>query len=430
MEMIAGILVDNPTWDNKLTTSDNYDDIICHWPYPESESSTYWDCRCLGTKTMYFVASTNNLLVTILGSLDGGVTFPAIAASEFSVAVGTPVLKPVGTYYNALKIQVKPAVAGVHGTLSVFGSGTSGGSSSGESSALDLSYSTGATDAKTIRVKLSNEDIASIISLLKSGDLSFSTGATDAKTARVKLSNEDVASIVSLLKSGDLSFSTGATDAKTVRVKLSNEDLAALETISLSSLPDTAGSDLSGIHSGIDGISKPEDAAHVSGESGVLALAVRKDSAEAMVDAAGDRSPLIVDALSRVHVSSHWPETLDSANDSVDVKKKTKGTVSTPHSAITATATSAEINCCGYNSLLIHWVSSATDKTWTIQVLGAMTTGATFVEWITSAGASNLYTTDVSGFFVVTGIPDFIKIVATEVDDGATVTCKVQPFNM
>lgn len=78
-------------------------------------------------------------------------------------------------------------------------------------------------------------------------------------------------------------------------------------------------------------------------------------------------------------------------------------TVSTPHSAITATATSVEINCCGYNSLLIHWVSSATDKTWTIQVLGAMTTGATFVEWITSAGAS-VYTTDVVVLCCVTGI--------------------------
>jgi len=107
-----------------------------------------------------------------------------------------------------------------------------------------------------------------------------------------------------------------------------------------------------------------------------------------------------------------------------------KGMVTTAHSAITATATSSEIDCRGYNSLLIHWVSNATDKTWTIQILGAMASGATFVEWITSSGASNLYTTDISGFFIVQGIPDFIKIVATETDNGATVTCKVQPVNL
>ena len=115
---------------------------------------------------------------------------------------------------------------------------------------------------------------------------------------------------------------------------------------------------------------------------------------------------------------------------SQNILKPPKALPTTAHSAITATATSAVINCSGYNSLLVHWVSSLTDKTWTIQVLGATTSDGTYVEWITSAGTSNLYTTDISGFFIVQGIPDFIKIVATEVDDGATVSCIVQPFNM
>jgi hypothetical protein len=52
------------------------------------------------------------------------------------------------------------------------------------------------------------------------------------------------------------------------------------------------------------------------------------------------------------------------------------------------------------------------------------------VPWITSAGADNTYTTDISGFFMVQGIPDFLKVLATEVDDGATVSCILQPFNM
>ncbi len=122
---------------------------------------------------------------------------------------------------------------------------------------------------------------------------------------------------------------------------------------------------------------------------------------------------------------------LDSSIDSIDVDKMTKGAVTVAHSAITATATSAEIDCRGYNSLLVHWVSSATDKTWVISVTGAMGSGLTFVpllDKVTGLAASEI-TTDISGFFVISNIPDYVKIVATETDDGATVTCKVQPFN-
>lgn len=125
MEILAGVAVDHSTWDDKLTTVNDYDDVQCHWPYSSSVLSSYWNCECLGGKTLYFTASTNNLLVKILGSLDEGVTFPVTVESEFSVAVGTPVLKYLSGYFNALKIQVKPAVAGAHGTLSVIGGGSS-----------------------------------------------------------------------------------------------------------------------------------------------------------------------------------------------------------------------------------------------------------------------------------------------------------------
>jgi len=122
---------------------------------------------------------------------------------------------------------------------------------------------------------------------------------------------------------------------------------------------------------------------------------------------------------------------LDSLLDSIDVDKMTKGPITTAHSAITDTATSAEIDCRGYNSLLVHFVSDANDKTWTISVLGAMGSGLTFVPLLDKATglAASEITTDISGFFVISNIPDYIKIVATKTDDGATVTCKVQPFN-
>jgi hypothetical protein len=122
---------------------------------------------------------------------------------------------------------------------------------------------------------------------------------------------------------------------------------------------------------------------------------------------------------------------LDSSLDSIDVDKMTKGAITTAHSAITDTATSAEIDCRGFNSLLVHFVSDAIDKTWTISVLGAMGSGLTFVPLLDKATglAASEITTDISGFFVISNIPDYIKIVATKTDDGATVTCKVQPFN-
>jgi len=122
---------------------------------------------------------------------------------------------------------------------------------------------------------------------------------------------------------------------------------------------------------------------------------------------------------------------LDSSLDSIDVDKMTKGAITTAHSAITDTATSAEIDCRGFNSLLVHFVSDANDKTWTISVLGAMGSGLTFVPLLDKATglAASEITTDISGFFVISNIPDYIKIVATKTDDGATVTCKVQPFN-
>lgn len=108
-----------------------------------------------------------------------------------------------------------------------------------------------------------------------------------------------------------------------------------------------------------------------------------------------------------------------------------KGPITTAHDAITATTTSAEIDCRGYNSLLVHFVSDASDKKWTISVQGAMGSGLTFVPLLDKATglAASEITTDISGYFTISNVPDYVKIVATEIDDDATVTVKVQPFN-
>ena len=53
----------------------------------------------------------------------------------------------------------------------------------------------------------------------------------------------------------------------------------------------------------IDDVVYAEDAAHSSGDKGVFALAVRKDTAAALVGTDGDYSPLLTDADGRLHVN-------------------------------------------------------------------------------------------------------------------------------
>ena len=80
----------------------------------------------LRTKHFQFNATTNSLTVAILGSVDGGVTFPITVAAEFPVATGaTPVMKVDTTFYTHLKVQVRPTVGGSHGTLTTKWAGAS-----------------------------------------------------------------------------------------------------------------------------------------------------------------------------------------------------------------------------------------------------------------------------------------------------------------
>jgi hypothetical protein len=223
MEILAGIAVDHSTWDDKLTTSNDYDDVQCHWPYSSSVRSSYWNCECLGGKTLYFTATTNNLLVKVLGSLDEGVTFPVTVESEFSVVVGTPVLKYLSGYFNALKIQVKPAVAGAHGSLSVISSGSALPGITDVEIAGDLP-DTATNDLAHIHAKTDNLNVGD---QAKAASISV-TPATDITDGRY----------IGDIKFGesaplDLDYSTGATSSKTIRVKLSNEDLTALENITV-----------------------------------------------------------------------------------------------------------------------------------------------------------------------------------------------------
>ena len=125
---------------------------------------------------------------------------------------------------------------------------------------------------------------------------------------------------------------------------------------------------------------------------------------------------------------------LDSDFDSINVDKMSKGAVTTSHSAITATATSAELDCRGYNAILLEVAISVAVKLWTFKVQGCVVSGGTFVDCyeLANTGAMTLmsYQTNESKIFIFKGIPDYVKIVATEDEDGATVTVKTQPLNL
>ncbi len=128
---------------------------------------------------------------------------------------------------------------------------------------------------------------------------------------------------------------------------------------------------------------------------------------------------------------------LSSDYDSIDVNRMGKGAVTIAHNAITATATSTEIDCRGFNTISVECaVSAITSGNWVAELLGCAVTGGTF---------GNCYTPKDDGTFAqqktptlnangnttyyFRGIPNYIKIKATRTTDG-TLTCTVTPMNL
>lgn len=117
-----------------------------------------------------------------------------------------------------------------------------------------------------------------------------------------------------------------------------------------------------------------------------------------------------------------------------------KGAVTTAHNAISASADSSEINCTGFNALLVQCsVSDITSGNWVVEVKGCLETGGSVGSIIyPQDNASPALTMkhispamDANGVYVMVfkGIPNFVKIAATRTTDG-TLTCKVQPIKL
>lgn len=81
-------------------------------------------------------------------------------------------------------------------------------------------------------------------------------------------------------------------------------DLAAIEVLITAgnALLTTIDADTSAINTLITDLSKAEDAAHSSGDQGIMGLAVRNDVEGSLVSADGDYAPLQVDSLGRLRI--------------------------------------------------------------------------------------------------------------------------------
>jgi hypothetical protein len=105
--------------------SENKSKIMVGWGQFVDQTSTndYVDIGILDvsffrTKTFIFTAAVNNLLVKVLGSIDGGLTYDQTVETDISVTTTAAVTKTFGIPLTHIKIQVKSASAGSVGVLS------------------------------------------------------------------------------------------------------------------------------------------------------------------------------------------------------------------------------------------------------------------------------------------------------------------------
>lgn len=114
-------------------------------------------------------------------------------------------------------------------------------------------------------------------------------------------------------------------------------------------------------------------------------------------------------------------------------KELMRGIVTTVHSAITSTATSAAVDCRGFNGVLIDFTISGAAN-WTISITGCDEATGTFkpVYEQVNTGTMTLlsYQLNSNRIFGFKGVPNYIKVVATEDAGAETVTVKAQPIKL
>ena len=201
------IQLDRPVVDNLLTTGDAY--VIVPFNIDRTEETrNYWDAWHLtGVKVLLFSATTKDLKVKILGSLDG-ITFSQTVEAEFTVTTSAIVEKRIMAYWPYLQIQVKPAASGQNGTLSVQAMGTTFSSEVDTEISAVLDPTGMATEVTLGDIKTAVEALAGATPDTASGDLASMSAdlvAIRADLATVKadiaLMKADLAAILTILES-------------------------------------------------------------------------------------------------------------------------------------------------------------------------------------------------------------------------------------
>jgi hypothetical protein len=114
-----------------------------------------------------------------------------------------------------------------------------------------------------------------------------------------------------------------------------------------------------------------------------------------------------------------------------EVRELMRGTVTTAHAAGTAaTATSSAIDCRGFNGILIDFAITGAAN-WTISITGCDTDTGTFKNvYLTDSTTQMSLQLNANRVWSWKGVPNYIKVVATEDADGQTVTVKAQPIKL
>jgi hypothetical protein len=117
----------------------------------------------------------------------------------------------------------------------------------------------------------------------------------------------------------------------------------------------------------------------------------------------------------------------------VDINAIVKGSKITAITATDATKTSDPIDARGYNAVLLKITLSGAAN-WTVKLQGAFSRNDTYADIYEQANTGSFvamsHQTNASKMILFKGIPDYIRVVATEDVNGQTCSVDVQLLNV
>lgn len=178
----------------------------------------------------------------------------------------------------------------------------------------DLDFTAGAEKAEDSAH--SSADIGNYVLAVRQDTLAASTDADgDYSSFKVNGTGELYTTdegAEALLTTIDADTSSIATDAGTI---VTNTGTTATNTGTTATNTTTIAGDTTSIDASITALSQVEDAAHSSGDSGIMGLAVRNDTLGTLVDTDGDYAPLQVNASGELYVTASGVSDVDDTAD-------------------------------------------------------------------------------------------------------------------